>query len=81
MDCNPADFVRGILQTRRLEWVAMPFSRGSFQSRDQTQVSSIAGRFFTIWGTREAYESTEYLSVPAILLGFNRRLIKIKQRV
>ena len=38
----------GILQARILEWVAMPSSRGSFQPRDQTQVSHIAGRFFTI---------------------------------
>ena len=39
--------VHGILQTRILEWVAVPFSRGSSQPRDQTQVSCIAGRFFT----------------------------------
>ena len=39
--------VHGILQARILEWVAAPFSRGSSQSRDQTQVSHIAGRFFT----------------------------------
>ena len=38
--------VHGILQARILEWVAFPFSRGSSQSRDQTQVSRIAGRFF-----------------------------------
>ena len=37
----------GILQARMLEWVAFPFSRGSSQPRDQTQVSRIAGRFFT----------------------------------
>ena len=37
----------GILQARILESVAMPFSRGSSQSRDQTQVSHIAGGFFT----------------------------------
>ena len=37
----------GILQARRLEWVAMLFSRGSAQPRDQTQVSLIVGRFFT----------------------------------
>ena len=37
----------GILQARILEWVAMPSSRGSSQPRDQTQVSRIAGRFFT----------------------------------
>ena len=35
------------------EWVAIPFSRGSSQPRDQTQVSCIAGGFFTIWATRE----------------------------
>ena len=49
MDCNlPGSSVHGILQARILEWVAMPFSRGSSQPRDPTQVSHIAGRFFTI---------------------------------
>ena len=43
-----------ILQARKLEWVAIPFYRGSSQPRDQTLVSSIAGRLFTIWDTREA---------------------------
>ena len=47
MDCSPpGSSVHGILQARTLEWVAIYFSRGSFQSRDQTQVSQIAGRFF-----------------------------------
>ena len=46
--------VHGILQARILEWVAVPFSRGSSQPRDQTQVSHIAGGFFTIWAPREA---------------------------
>ena len=46
--CDPIDYtVHGILQARVLEWVAFPFSRGSSQSRDQTQVSHTAGRFFT----------------------------------
>ena len=45
----------GILQERRLEWVAMPSSRGSSQPRDRTQVSHIAGGFFTAWTTREAW--------------------------
>ena len=40
-------------QARRLEWVAFPFSRGSSQPRDQTQVSRIAGGFFTSWAIRE----------------------------
>ena len=39
--------VHGILQARVLEWVAFPFFRGSSQPRDQTQVSHIAGGFFT----------------------------------
>ena len=46
--CNPMDYtVHGILQASILEWVAFPFSRGSSQPRDQTQVSQIADRFFT----------------------------------
>ena len=44
------DRVHGILQARILEWVAVPFSRGPSQPSDQTQVSCIAGRFFTSWG-------------------------------
>ena len=55
--CNPMGYtVHGILQARILEWVAVPFSRGSSQPRDQTQVSHIAGRFFTSWATRESRE-------------------------
>ena len=46
--CNPMDCtVHGILQARIPEWVAFPFSRGSSQPRDQTQVSRISGGFFT----------------------------------
>ena len=46
--CDPMDYtVHGILQVRILEWVAVPFSRGSSQSRDQSQVSHIAGGVFT----------------------------------
>ena len=44
--------VYGILQAGILEWVAVPFSRESSQPRDQTQVSCIAGRFFTVQATR-----------------------------
>ena len=43
MDCSPpGSSVHGILQARRLEWVAMPSSRGSSQPRDQTQVSYVS---------------------------------------
>ena len=46
--CDLVDYtVRGILQTRMLEWVAFPFSRGSSQPRDRTRVSCITGGFFT----------------------------------
>ena len=48
--------VHGILQARILEWVGFPFSRESAQPRDRTQVSHIAGRFFTSWATREVQE-------------------------
>ena len=43
----------GILWTRIWELVSMPSSRGSSQPRNRTQVSRIAGRFFTSWATRE----------------------------
>ena len=53
--CNPRDYtVHGILQARILEWAALPFSMGSSQSRDRTQVSHIAGGFFTNRAIREA---------------------------
>ena len=46
--CDPMNYtVYGILQARTLEWVAIPFSRGSSQPRDRTQVSHIADGFFT----------------------------------
>ena len=46
--CDPMDCtVHGILQARILEWGAIPFSRGSSQPRDQTQVSHITGGLST----------------------------------
>ena len=44
----PGSSVHEILQARILEWVAVSFSRGSSQPKDQTQASGIARRFFTI---------------------------------
>ena len=45
---DPVDYkVHGILLARMLEWVAVPFSKGSSQPRDRTQVSCVAGEFFT----------------------------------
>ena len=63
--CNPmgyscqAPLSMGILQLRILKWVAVPSSRGSSHTRDWTQVSCIAGRFFTVWATREAQSVVE----------------------
>ena len=53
----------GILQARILEWVAIPFSGESSRPRDQTQVSRIAGRLFTIWATREAPLKPKVVSI------------------
>ena len=55
MDCSPpGSSVHGISQARLLKWVAISFSRGSSQSRDRPQVSSTAGRFFSVSATSVA---------------------------
>ena len=64
MDCSPpGSSVHGILQARILKLVAIPFSKGSFQPRDWTPVSHIAGRFFTIWVTGEALKCSEFFQI------------------
>ena len=50
---TPWTVVLGILQARILEWVAFPFSRGSFHPRDWTHVSNTVGGFFTSWAIRD----------------------------
>ena len=68
MDYSPPGFsVHGILQARILQWVAIPFSKGSSWPRDQTQVSGIAGRFFTICATRD-----EKLVTKTVLMQIHR---------
>ena len=65
VDCSPpGSSVHGILQARILEWVAISFSRGSSRPRDRTQVSCIAGRFFTTEpaGKPIAHTETVYFS-------------------
>ena len=63
MDCSSPGFsVHGISQARILEWVVIPFSRGSSQPRDQAWVSCIAGRFLTIWAT------TTWMNLKNIML-------------
>ena len=77
MDCRSSgSSAHEILRAKIVEWVAMPFSRGSSWLRDQTQVSQIAGWFFTVWATREAQETTPqththqtyFKSLPGILV-------------
>ena len=86
MGCSPPDSsIHGILQARILEWIAIPYSRASSWPRDQTQVSSIAGRFFTIWATWEAIDTLlltnvhclhlDSLSVLCSFMGFAKWLM------
>ena len=57
----PGSSVYGILQERILKWVAIPLSRGSSWPNDQTWVSCIAGRFFTVWATRRTHAGLDLL--------------------
>ena len=72
MDCSlPIFSVRGIVQARILEWVAISFSRGSSWSRNQTCVSCIsctAGRFFTteLWGKPQSNIAVNQLKMTGI---------------
>ena len=53
IDCNLlGSSVDGILQARIVEWVAISYSRGSSRPRDRTQISCIAGGFFTVQAQR-----------------------------
>ena len=49
--CQAPQSMELILQARIIEWVAIPFSRGSFWPRDWSRVSCSAGRFFSVWVT------------------------------
>ena len=70
MNCT----VHGILQASRLEWVAVFFSRGSSQPRDQTQVPHIAGRFFTSWATVGQFEIISDPGAGEIVVSLTGRL-------
>ena len=61
MNCSlPCSSIYGIFQAKVLKWVAISFSKGSSQPRDQTPVSRVVGRRFTVWATREAWYSIEW---------------------
>ena len=75
MDCSPpGSSVHGISQSWILEWVAISSSRGSSRPRNQTRVPCPAGRFFTVWATREAQFHPELpLSLPSVVLSKPRK--------
>jgi len=60
----PGLSVHGIFQARTQEWVAISYSKGSSQPRDRTQDSHIAGRFSTIWTTREPLCASNIVANP-----------------
>ena len=64
LSCVQLFAIHGILQARILEWVAFPFSGGSSQPRDWTQVSHTAGGLFTSWATREALFGNKVVANP-----------------
>ena len=69
----PGSSVHGIRQARILEWVAIPSSRESSRPKDWTHVSCLAGRFFTLWATREGMyptHSVQFTSVAQSCLTF-----------
>ena len=63
-----------ILQAEILKWVAVPFSRGSSQLRNRTQVSCIAGRCFILWATSALFISITLFSVSFDLLQLKLKL-------
>ena len=72
-----ASLLMGILQPRILEWVAMPSSRGSVQSRDWTQVAHIEGRLLTIGATRETLDSCGHPVISSQVMLFSRLLLHL----
>ena len=81
--CDPTDYtVHGILQARILEWVDFPFPRGPSQPRVQTQISHIAGRFFTNLILRVALNYWKrILSIWALLLSVHIILLDIYSKI
>ena len=82
--CNSMNYtVHGILQVRILQWVAVPFSRGSSQPRDQTQVSCMAGGFFTSWTQGKPKNtgvgSLSFLQQIFLTQELNQRLLHCRQ--
>ena len=62
----PGSSVHSISQARILEWVAISFSRGSFQPKDRTNVSCLAGEFFTTEPPGSSVQSLSHVQLFAI---------------
>ena len=74
-NCRPPGFsVHGILQARTLEWIAIPFSRGSSWPRDRTLVSCIAGRLFTVWATGKSLHFLNVFKMSSSTSFWSRRI-------
>ena len=84
MDCSPPGFsVHGISKARKLEWVAISFSKETSWPRHRSQVSCIAGGFFTIWATGEArkksgeeFQTQNYGSLEMLFFFFSPLRLK-----
>ena len=73
MDYTPPGFsTPENLQARILEWVGISFFRGSSWPRDQTPISCTAGRFFTVWATRETQSCWDQYKVPEVSFDSNQ---------
>ena len=79
MECSPLGYsVHGLLQARILEWVAIPFSRGSSGPRDQTWISCIVGRVFTLSAIEKSLAPT--LLHPSFKGRTNRKPMALVKR-
>ena len=79
IDCSPpGSSVHRILQSKIPEWITIPFSRGYFHPRHWTWSFCIAGRYFIIWGTKEAHicHIYTYNSICYIHVNVNRKFLK-----
>ena len=80
MDCSlPGSSVHGIFQAIVLEWIAISFSRGSSQSRDQTRVSRIVNRHFTVCATRDVLNQGKLEAVKQEMARVNINILGISE--
>ena len=82
MNCSlPGSSVHGDSPGKNIGWVAMPSSRGSSQPWDQTQLSCIAGGFFTSWSIREAPYPVWFLTINYLLTNYAHYFLSVITRI